>query len=61
MLGVVRFFTQIDIRYATIAEPDFSIRVHLVGIFIATVCQHVCNYTLYLMTLIDFMHVKADK
>jgi len=28
---------QIDIRYATIVEPDFTIRVHLVGVFIATV------------------------
>jgi len=31
---------QIDIRYATITEPDFTIRVHLVAFFIATVSCH---------------------
>ena len=31
---------QIDIRYATIVESDFTIRVHLVGFFIATVSYH---------------------
>ena len=44
---------QIDIRYATIVEPDFTLRIHLVGFFIATVSypsspsmQKSCNHIL---------------
>ena len=37
MYNVVPLCHQIDIRYATIVQPDFTIRVHLVGFFIATV------------------------
>jgi len=35
--GLFPYLCQIDIRYATITEPDFTVRVHLVGFFIATV------------------------
>jgi len=33
---------QIDIRYATIVQPDFTLRVHLVHVFIATVRYSNC-------------------